>query len=194
MPPTTLPVFRSELAAAAATPITNEAGTSRPYTPSSCYSSCTDTADVQQVVSDGGYLHLYYNGVRREDKIPLDEGMLIQAINTCIAQHTDDTLLPMIERSSIIIKDKLNCAQVTMSSYEHCVKFATAYPEIPIYSNAKPAVLSSVDARQVNMRSLLGLDTTVATDAPIQAGPKPQEESQIKWCPPGQSITSLGVP
>ncbi|KAL1530404.1 hypothetical protein AB1Y20_001309 [Prymnesium parvum] len=63
---------------AAATPITHQAGTSRTYIPSPCYSS-SDTAEIQQVVSDGEYLHLYYSAVKREDKLPLDEGMLIAA-------------------------------------------------------------------------------------------------------------------
>ncbi|KAL1530409.1 hypothetical protein AB1Y20_001314 [Prymnesium parvum] len=103
-----------ELEQAAATPVMNEAAP-RLHIPSPTYTSSSATAEIHQIKSDGGYLQIFYSNTPRADKIALDEGMIIQAINTSIAQHKDESLFPMIESGSILIKDKWMCAQVTMS-------------------------------------------------------------------------------
>ncbi|KAL1500581.1 hypothetical protein AB1Y20_013236 [Prymnesium parvum] len=147
----------------------------RLHIPSPTYTSSSATAEIHQIKSDGGYLQIFYSNTPRADKIALDEGMIIQAINTSIAQHKDESLFPMIESGSILIKDKWMCAQVTMSSYDQCVKFAEEYGDLPIYEGDKIAMVS-VEARQIDMRALLGLNVATATDAPIRASPQPTED------------------
>lgn len=157
---------------AAATPL--PVATNRPP-PSPSYTETSETMDAIQIESDGGYLQIYYQGVHRDDKIELSEGLIIQAINTAIAQHEDTSLFPIIENGSIIIKDKWMCAQVTMSSYLQCTAFAKAYSELPIYEGDKVTLLN-VEARQVDMSEVLGLNVATATSAPIRAKPKPAED------------------
>ncbi|KAL1527416.1 hypothetical protein AB1Y20_016084 [Prymnesium parvum] len=171
------PIFdNAELAAAAATPLNMEKRDNKAPPPSPSYSATSSTAEIHQVHTDGGYLQIYYAAnTHRDDRIRLDEGMIIQAINTAIAQHEDESLFPMIEQGSIIVKDVWVCAQVTMTSYAQCVNFAKAYEDLPVYDGDRVAVLS-VEARQIDMRALFGLNTASASSTPIRASPKPQED------------------
>ncbi|KAL1499274.1 hypothetical protein AB1Y20_011484 [Prymnesium parvum] len=135
MPPPPKLHDNAELAAAAATPLDATAKDNRAPPPSPSYSTTSTNIEIHQVQSDGGYLQLYYTAnTHRDDRIRLDEGMIIQAINTAIAQHEDESLFPMIENGSIIVKDVWVCAQVTLTSYEQCVRFAKAYDDLPMPS------------------------------------------------------------
>ncbi|KAL1527628.1 hypothetical protein AB1Y20_009014 [Prymnesium parvum] len=174
-----------ELEQAAATPVMNEAAP-RPHIPSPTYTSSSATAEIHQIKSDGGYLQIFYSNTPRADKIALDDqGMIIQAINTSIAQHKDESLFPMIESGSILIKDKWMCAQVTMSSYDQCVKFAEEYGDLPIYDQGDRIAIYGVSRSTSNRHEsplgaqrCYGYRRTVASLPPAQHGgcapPPPQ--------------------